>query len=195
MREEFCFPEAVVTCFRFLVEDFGFVVVKQDPTLVRFESRDVFVNLFHGRGSYELGVEMGERISEESREFGFTLREIISVTDTEKGSAYRPPQITEPELITKHVSAISELVKQFAPLALVGDKDFFKRASDLQVKKSDEYLKTLELKRVRSEVDVAWRDKNYDQVLELYEAVKDDLTPSELKKLEYAKRKLGDTKR
>ena len=44
------------------------------------------------------------------------------------------------------------------------------------------------------EVDVAWREKNYGQVLELYESVKDDLTPSELKKLEYATRKLKDSK-
>jgi len=39
---------------------------------------------------------------------------------------------------------------------------------------------------VRAEVETAWRQKNYRRVIELYDSMKDDLTPTEAKKLEYA---------
>jgi hypothetical protein len=196
IREQFNFPETVLMFFRFLIEDFGFAVIKQDSTLVRFESGDVFVNIYHGRASYEVGIEIGElRSNTGLPEFGYTLGEIISASDPEAGAAYRADHITEPELIEKYVSKISELVKNFAPLALVGNKDFFKRVSDLQARKSNKYLKNLELNRVRSEVEIAWRNKNYKQVVELFEPVAGDLTTSEIKKFDYAKRKLADTKR
>ena len=88
-REQFGFPEAVLASFRFLVEDFGFSVVEHEPTYVRFESREVFVNLYHGRGSYELGVEIGERLKgDNTPERSFTLREIIGMTDAKRAASF-----------------------------------------------------------------------------------------------------------
>jgi hypothetical protein len=190
-RERFGFSQAVLTSFRFLITEFGFKCVKQETTLVRYESSGVFVNVFHGRSSYELGVEIGQlRKNLDIPEFGFTLGEIISLSDAKFGAMYRPYQITKPELITKYVEQIAELAKKYATSALVNDKGFFEQLSSLQLQKSDEYLKDMKLNQIRSEVEVAWREKNYKQVVELYGSVESDLTLSERKKLEYARRKL-----
>jgi hypothetical protein len=192
-RVYFGFPEAVMTSFRFLVEEFRFACVKQDATIVRFESNEVFVNIYHGRASYELGVEIGQlRKDTDVPECGFTLGEIISVADSKIGSMYRPYQISMPQQINKFVSETAELVRRYATSALIGDRAYFQRLSDLRVRISNAYIKEMELSRIRTDVEVAWREKNYKQVVELYGAVEDDLTSSEIKKLGYAKRKLRE---
>jgi hypothetical protein len=193
-REQFGFPDAVFESFRFLVQNYGFAIVKHDATFVRFESKVVFVNVYHGRGSYELGVEIGElRTNESIPEFGYTLREIILLSDVAVGSKFRPYQIDKPELVKAYVAATADLVQKYAHSALVGDGDVFDKLSEVQLNKSNEYLKSIELSKVRADCDIAWREKNYEQLVKRYEAVKDDLTPSEIKKLEYARRKLkGD---
>jgi hypothetical protein len=190
-RERFYFSEAVFESFRFLVQKYGFSVVKHDATLVRFESEVVFVNVYHGRGSYELGVEIGElRTNGNIPEFGYTLREIILLSDVAIGSNFRPYQIDKPELVKAYVAATADLVEKYAHLALIGDPDVFDKLSDAQLNKSNEYLKSIELGKVRTDGDLAWREKNYERLVELYEGVKEDLTPAEIKKLEYSRRKL-----
>jgi hypothetical protein len=52
------FKEAVLKNFAFLVSN-GFKAVRQDVTFVRYESQVAFVNIYHGRGSFEVGVEIG----------------------------------------------------------------------------------------------------------------------------------------
>jgi hypothetical protein len=52
-------------------------------------------------------------------------------------------------------------------------------------------MKRLEMGNVRNEAEIAWREKNYERLVDLFEPVASDLTPSEIKKLDYAKRKLG----
>jgi hypothetical protein len=55
------FREAAISAFAFLVEDFAFSCVQQQVTFIRYESNLVFVNVYHGRASFELNVEIGER--------------------------------------------------------------------------------------------------------------------------------------
>jgi len=57
-RRQLGFEEPVLSNFDFL-RSHGLKLVESAPTLVRFESREVFVNLYHGRASYEIGVEIG----------------------------------------------------------------------------------------------------------------------------------------
>jgi hypothetical protein len=190
-REQLGFAEAVITCFSFLVEEYGLSLVTQETTYLRFESNAVFVNVYHGRLSYEVGVEIGEQQKANSvLERGFVLGEIIAMTDYDIGAKFCFYQATTPELIMKSVTQTAELVKAYARPALSGDRSFFEGLSKVRSRMSREYLKEMEMGRVRQEAEVAWREKHYEQLVELYEAVKDDLTPSEIKKLEYAMRKL-----
>lgn len=57
-RGKLGFRESALASFRFLV-DLGFRPVEEELTLVRYESPTVFVNIYHGRASFELGVEIG----------------------------------------------------------------------------------------------------------------------------------------
>jgi hypothetical protein len=48
----------------------------------------------------------------------------------------------------------------------------------------------MKLRRIREQVNKAWQAKDYAKVVELYEQVRDDLSPAEQKKLEYARKHL-----
>ncbi len=52
------FKEAVVASFDYL-SSYGLQCVGTDVTFVKYDSPKVFVNVYHGRGSYELNVEIG----------------------------------------------------------------------------------------------------------------------------------------
>jgi hypothetical protein len=66
-RERLAFKDAVMSGFRFF-DDLGFRPAKQEMTFVRYESADVFVNVYHGRASFELGVEIGKLKTESKAE-------------------------------------------------------------------------------------------------------------------------------
>ena len=59
-RMQLGFSLEVLSAFQFLTQDYGFKCVKNDVTFVRYESESTFVNIYHGRRSYELGVEIGK---------------------------------------------------------------------------------------------------------------------------------------
>jgi hypothetical protein len=52
------FKDAVLSNFEFL-HTYGLKPVEEDVTFVRYESDAAFVNVYHGRGSFEIGVEIG----------------------------------------------------------------------------------------------------------------------------------------
>ena len=53
------YTNSALARFAYLVTDYGFHVATTDATIVRFVSPKVFVNVYHGRMSLELGVEVG----------------------------------------------------------------------------------------------------------------------------------------
>lgn len=53
-RAELRFASEVTSAFRFLESEYGMTLMTAEPTLVRYEGPAAFVNVFHGRGSYEL---------------------------------------------------------------------------------------------------------------------------------------------
>jgi hypothetical protein len=189
-RASLGFVDAVISAFNFLVEDFSFTRVRQDITFVRFESNSVFVNVYHGRVSFELNVEIGElAIGEGHPEVPFTIGEILHFVSPKEATNYHPYQVHTADSVKKFVAELAKLVKEYAIPALIADHDFFQRVSDVQAKRSNAYLKGLHLNRTRTQVETAWHQKNYPRVIELYDSMLEDLTPAEAKRLAYAKKK------
>jgi hypothetical protein len=188
-RASLGFVEAVMSNFKFLLEDFPFRCVKKDVTIVRFESNSVFVNVYYGRKSFELNVEIGELVSVSGHpEVSYTIGEILHLVCPKKAENYHPYQVHTVETVKKFVAELAKLVKEYALPALTGNHDFFQQVGEVQEKRSDTYLKELRLNRTRTEVETAWHQKNYPRVIELYDSMREDLTPAEAKRLAYAKK-------
>jgi hypothetical protein len=189
-RASLGFAEAVISAFKFLIEDFAFRCVRKDVTIVRFESDSVFVNVYHGRISFELNVEIGERtVGGVFSENPFTIEDILHLVNPKEATNYRPYQVHTFDSVRKFVSELSRLTKEYAISALKGDRHFFERLNDSRSQRSNVYMKELRLSRTRTEVEAEWHQKNYPRVVELYDSMMDDLTPAEAKRLAYAKKK------
>src|SRR6266508_1197859 len=89
-RESLGFAPAATQAFSFLVERLGFRLAKQEPTFVRYESKSVFVNIYHGRSSYEIGVEVGPRAqTPREAEEKFMLGDVLVACGESENLAFR----------------------------------------------------------------------------------------------------------
>jgi hypothetical protein len=184
-RAKLEFREAVLSSFKFL-NNVGFRPVKEEMTFVRYESPDVFVNVYHGRASFELGVEIGRLKAPNHK---LTLHDIIAWAGAEKaeGSGQHVMfQVSSREGIQEFVPKLAALVEKHAAPFLQGDAAAFDSALAIQSERGKKYAKDVNLGQVRRKADAAWQAKDYAQVVDLYGPVRSDLTELEAKKLAYA---------
>ncbi|MGH8647514.1 MAG: hypothetical protein ACREX4_24865 [Gammaproteobacteria bacterium] len=194
------FEEAVLDSFSFLRSEFGFRVVESEVTRVRYESEDAFVNVYHGRSSYEIGCEIGllqqkrkedpNALGEDAPETAFSIWEIARM-----GSAPGVTDRTFYQASTSHVIAelvprLADLVKNFGRRALSGDRVLYKALEHAHSAWFEEYQKETMLMQIRRQVVDAWQARDFHRVVQLLEPVMQDLTPAEVRKLEYARSRL-----
>ena len=196
-RERLGFPDAVEVAFRFL-EDRGFRCVSELSTFVRFEHDEVFVNVFHGRSSYELGVEVGHRalVHDNLVEEKFALSDLVSISD---------PAMTLPgfaavtsEQVKKFVPQLAKLTERFGGSMLNGDLAAFTALRLDTAARSEAMREGWRASQLRERADLAWQDKDFGRVVDAYGEMASELRtvglrPSELARLKYAESKLpGD---
>lgn len=191
-RARFRFVGEALSNFDFLLTNFGFKCVTQELTFVRLESATVFVNLFHGRGSHELGFEVGlhTRATSLKHEEAFSLYEIIVLNNAQKETQYSFYWAGTPELVKERMPMLADLVRRYAMPAIAGDQTIFEKLGALRHEASRKLERDSELRWVRPKAEEAWHAKDFKKVVELYQSVVQYLTPAELKKLDYAKKHL-----
>ena len=96
--------------------------MKAEVTFVRFESKTVFVDIYHGRGSYELGFEIG--LLSLDKESWVTLNEIIELAGAQKETGYTFYQVSTQKGVEEFVPKLAELVKKYAKNALLGGSTY-----------------------------------------------------------------------
>lgn len=208
-RASLGFAEVVLSCFSFL-EARGFERVRVEPTFVRYESDRAFVNVYHGRSSYELGVEVGQlngRLSAQpteppdadtsfvighpNPEDRFTIWEIARYSGAPEVTESTFFQASSADRVRSLVPKLAELVQRYAGPALQGDATFLERVREMRSEESRRYRKEGELQRVRMATAEAWGRRDFRRVVDLLEPFQGDLTASEVKKLQYAKDQLA----
>ena len=154
-------------------------------------SHFIFVNVYHGRGSYELGVEIGKLESYlPIREEWYSIGEIMDLMDVRQDLKFTFFQASNKDQIQVLVRKLPEYVKKYAKPILDGHYEIFEKLQILRKNKSDAYIREAELRNIRERGDIAWKQKDYVKFIELYNQVKDGLTSIEGKKLDYARKKL-----
>jgi len=191
-RARLGFAKTVVDAFDFLVKDHGFCCVRSEMTLVRFESPVVVVNVYHGRASYEIGVEielMNDPLAK--IEPPLSLREIVEFNGAEHQTGYTKVvtfSANDADLVRKFVNKLADLVKIYAEPVLKGDRLVFDQLRAFRSRRAAEADREERISRIRSEADKAWQRKDYSSVINLLEKIEMHLTPAEAKKLEYARK-------
>jgi hypothetical protein len=188
-RAELGFKDAVLSSFKFL-GDFGLRRVEEGVTLVRYESSEVFMNVYHGRASYELGVEIGRLTEPESR---LSIIDVVCWAGAETAEGFGQHvmfQVSSGEGLREFVPKLAALVKKYAVRLLRGDEDAYRSALESRAKRYAEEEKEGNLRVVRSKADAAWQAKDYALVVDLYGPVRQNLTEVEAKKLAYAEQQV-----
>jgi hypothetical protein len=177
------FLDAVRERFAFL-GTLGFSEVESLPTLVRYQKRDIEVRVYHGRSSFELGFQLDRDGTSVS------LGELIRLTDEEAADGYRNYAATTPERIRTGLALLANLVQKYAERALRGEADVFEKLHRQRQAWGERYAQEVCATHLRPRAEAAFRQGNYRQAAELYEQMRPQLSPVELKKLSLAKRRL-----
>ncbi len=184
-RERLGFRDAVLSSFKFLAE-FRLRPVEKKMTLVGYKSRHVFLNVYHGRASFELGIQIG-RLTDPKKTL--SIDNIVDWAGAYKAEGFDQHvmfQVSTREGVQEFVPKLAALVKKYAIPLLRNDDSAWDAALGLQVRRGNEYVKEVHLGHVREKAEAAWHAKDYFRVAELYEPVRQDLTEVEARKLTYA---------
>lgn len=190
-RQRLGFQAAVLSSFDFLTSRFVYRLVQSEPTFLRYEGDHVFINVFHGRGSYEVGCEIGLLFSSSGERF--TLGEILEANGLPDAPGKTRFQASSPEGVASVVPKVADLVQRYAGPLLVGDPKAFQHLRERHTRWFESFMRDQRNTPVRDEASVAWQARDYARVVELYESISRDLTPLEVRRLGYARRKLSGT--
>jgi hypothetical protein len=188
-REELRFKEVVLRAFAFL-EQLGFRCTEAGPTFVRFESSDVFINIYHGRASFEVGVEVGFLTFHPAAQGrGFVLDELLELGGVRTASG-PPPAASTPESVAVVVPQVAELVHRHAVTALRADPAAFEHLASIRASRGAALMESIKVEDAREAARRAWQTNDYAGVIAAYGGIADHLTISEAGKLAYAKKRL-----
>jgi hypothetical protein len=187
-REAFAFVAVVESAFSFLVEDYGFRMVGTDVTLVRFAADKMFLNVYHGRQSYEIGVEVGRPASA----YRYRLPEVLGALLGESGQqdAYYL-QSSSREGLRRCVEAAARLVKAHYGPVLSGNPDVLERIGALTTRRNEEYTRRVVQQPIRDAAHRAWLAKDFAMVARCYGSIREDLSPPERRRLTYAEKQIS----
>jgi hypothetical protein len=181
------FAAAVRAAFGFL-EAMGFAVVDEQATFVRYEADDRFVNVFHGRSSYELGVEIGRRVRRHgiSVEARYPLSYVMALDHPDE-AGFRTFATSRPDRLPAFVGQLATLTRQFGHDALCGRPDVFGRLAALAKRRSDALQQSWRAADLRRAADAAWRARDWGRVVEAYAEMAAELDTVEMKASEHGR--------
>jgi hypothetical protein len=189
-REQLGFAQTVNAEFSFLIHDYNMKCVRTEPTLIRYESNCIFIEVYHESNSYELGIEVGLIPSSNERTSSYGLGDVLETVLGKEHNLTTFYQSSTVDGVKQSVNDLAKIVRQYYGPLLSGDKDVFKQLELVSNQRSEELMRDRMAKSVREKAARAWENKDYKGLIELYQSIKPDLTVSELKKLEYARKQL-----
>lgn len=183
------FSDAAMRAFAFL-ESAGFRLVSSQESELRYESTGVLLGVSWDRRSGELDAFIGLRKKNSIQEDAFSLTDILRMQSAESSESKIPFQVADESHLGPFLQRLAENVQTHAQPALAGDRMFFRRLDAFRGTQAQALSDDMNLRRVRSQVKEAWHRQELGRVIDLYASIENHLTPSEKKKLDYAKRNL-----
>jgi hypothetical protein len=181
-RQFLRFREAVLREFRFL-DSHGLRVSEANESYVRYSSPKVDVEIFHGRQSFEIGLCVFRDGVK------YSIGELLQL---------RPSLVTDPQLthgfaatdahaVEVGVARIASAFKLFSDAVLSDRSTFYEELDQQRMQNKHELALDSLAGQVRPMADEAFHTKDYRRAADLYEQIKERLSPSELRRLQIAR--------
>lgn len=182
------FETLVVDNFRFLVDSFGFALKDAEPTRVIYKSLDVYVIVFHGRGSYQVDFEMG-LIS--SGVPGFRLADLSADVSSGPLGGRSSLQASDHASLEAVVPQLAQFLQAHATDGLLGKRDFFETLDMRRQVRAASVTQGYVMQSVRERAESAWKDRRFADYVVIMEPHLPLATRAEMLKYDYCrKRKL-----
>jgi len=181
-RKSLNFANLVETKFAFLAE-LGFSEVESQPTIVRFRKGDLALKVYHGRQSFEIGVELGHAGER------YSMSELIRAADTGVAEQYRNPTAATSVDVAAGLDRLADLLQRFGARALRDDPAYFANLQQQRKAWSESYALDVLVEQVRPKAEAAFHEGRYAEAAQLYEKIAARLTVTEQKKLALARKR------
>lgn len=190
-QDYFQFQELVKAEFVFMLGH-GFEQKESDPTSVRFESSHTYVNVFIERKSLEIGLEVGRLELVDDEEAPFSMSEIIRLLEPSKAQAYRDYAAHSEVDLVNGVRRLSTIFGHYINAGVFDDLGIFGKLRKEREKWRHDFAREVKLRQVLDKAGEAWAEKDYVKIVSLLHPFQDCLSRIELRKLEYAEKKLAN---
>lgn len=178
------FVGSALRAFSFL-GGMGFVVVRQEPTLLRLVHGDIFVNLYQTRGSYTVGLELGTISKGEI----FSLHEVLKVFSPADARLARL-QPMERQALVECLTAIANVLAKSCHGLLAGEPSAFARLSSEVRPRRKAGLLRAQFGAVMNRADRAWEQKDLLKAMALYGEAEEALDATRRRRLTYLRSKI-----
>lgn len=172
-----------------LLESRGFRCTHTEPTLVRFESPELGINIYHGRQSYEISLEIENVRSSES----YSLSEILRLVQNGRVEQYRVYATHTEEGVAEGVQELADRFLKCIDTGILVDSELFSRLKLQRENWARVYALETRLEQARNKSELAWQKGDFYEVVRVLGPLQEHLGPSDLRKLEYAKKHSNDS--
>jgi hypothetical protein len=187
-RHALGFGASVEREFEFLGKH-GFIVRRREPTLVRFESDGLGIDVYHGRQSYEIGLLIGPAKPVSAQGYAMSVQLDVAVPELAHG--YRNYAALEPDAVRRGVSELARLFRLCVDRGILTERDLLERVAERGAQAAHDYAAEVLLSQTRRKIEAACLARDYAEVVELLRPVEHLGGEAEGKKLRYARRKAG----
>ena len=186
-RARLGFAETVAAKFGFLASEYG-MTMAAEPTIVRCAGNGVLVNIWHGRQSYEIGLDIG-RVGGTGRNHLFHMVDLLAAADGhEKAADYHSYAATTKESVEAGLAQMALDLQRCGVTALRGKRSTFEQMSELQRERARRFADKVNGRQVRADAAEAWTLHNFGKVAALLGSIEPLLSAAELGRLEYARK-------
>lgn len=173
------FERSVIDALAFL-RDLGFSIAERGSTLVRFVLRNVEVDIYRGRKSYEIGAGIaidGER---------FSLSELVRVHEPKIAESYRNPVATDDDGVVHAVTQVASMLRKYGGFALRGDAAAIATLTSQRREWAEAFALDVLAEQTRPLAEHAFRSGDFAKAAELYARIRSRLSSAESAKLALA---------
>jgi hypothetical protein len=172
----------VLNQFSFL-KDLGFADVRSEATFVRYESSSMAINVYHGRLSYEIGLEL-ESLREPIETYQFSA--LLRLLSAQRAKDYRVFASRTVDGVTEGVQRLAVLFRECVGAGNLNDPQLFAQLKMHRDEWSRKYALEVQLAHAHGALETAWAKKDFGKVVQILHPLREHLSGSDIKKLVYA---------
>lgn len=190
------YEELVKMHFAFLVKDYELEFFKTQTVddkyiVIKFFSKKVFVDFYYGAPSFQLDFCVGRLgIEDKPGKHGFTSFDLLCLENEDRYKDYKLDSAHSYDNLRKGVPKLAETLRLYGKGCLVGNTSTYEKLVFERKKRINIWSKKQELKQAKILVSEAWDSNDYEKVVKVFGPLADYLSPADMKRLEYARKRL-----